>query len=502
MASALTAVQGWPAAVVTGLMAASLLVAEDPVPLPPIPEAAVLNSAEIVPPAVQELTIDLGTAFRLAETQNPRMAVAREMICEAIAQHKEARALWLPTVNAGGNYHLHSGVVQTSYGRIQRLNEQSLYLGSGARAIGAGTVAIPGLRVFAHAGDAYYLPLSTWHAVAVRTFESQAVENLTLLDVADRYLSLVSAEARRDALRVSLQEVTAIENAQKAFAAAGQGRDADYRRARTERLLIQLDEQKAQEEAAVAAAELSRLLHLDPAVRLVTPPGPIELLELVEEGAPVELLVDQALHQRPEVASRSAEIQAAEYRFRNERMRPWLPLISVGFSGGAYGGGSNRQDLGVPSFYMTTAGRTDFDIFAVWTIQNLGAGNHAWQGIRQAERDQAVYQRALILAQIRREVAERQAQLRAQRRSVNLAWLQLSAAERGAHEELLRTHAGEALPLEALNSVTRLAGARLRLLDVVIEYDRAELRLFVAMGMNPQAGEYSLNEPALPAETE
>ena len=50
----------------------------------------------------------------------------------------------------------------------------------------------------------------------------------------------------------------------------------------------------------------------------------------------VEALVEQAVRQRPEVTSRSAEIGAAEYRLRNERVRPWLPTISAGYSGGAY----------------------------------------------------------------------------------------------------------------------------------------------------------------------
>jgi outer membrane protein TolC len=235
----------------------------------------------------------------------------------------------------------------------------------------------------------------------------------------------------------------------------------------------------------VAAAELSRLLHLDHSIRLTTPAGPIELLDLIDENSDVELLVNQAMHLRPEVISRSAEIGAAEYRHQSEQMRPWLPLLSVGFSSGAFGGGSNRQDLGVPNFYYTTAGRTDFDVWAIWTLQNLGAGNRAWQGMRRAEREQAVFQRALILAQIRREVAERQAQARARHRTVTVTWKQLAAAERGAYEELLRTKSGEALPLEALNSILRLATARLQMLTAVIEYNRAELQLFVALGTNP-----------------
>jgi len=49
-----------------------------------------------------------------------------------------------------------------------------------------------------------------------------------------------------------------------------------------------------------------------------------------------------------------------------------------------------------------------------------------------------------------------------------------------------RTRAGEGLPLEALNNITRLNEARQQLLTAVIEYDRAELRLLVALGQSPQ----------------
>ena len=484
-----------------GLLASAIAFSEDRFTPPPPPSSADNHKdqiqVDIVPQSESESVIDLGTALRLAETQNPRMALAREIVHEAMAQHQEARALWLPTLTAGGNYHLHTGVLQTSFGQIRQLNEQSLYVGGGSEAVGSSTVAIPAVRIFAQLGDAYYLPLAAGQTVTARNFESQAVDNLTLMDVADRYLTLVAAEARREALQASLREVDQVERAQKAFASVGQGRDADYRRARADRLLMQIEEQQAQEDAAIAAAELSRLLHLDPSVRLVTPAGPIELLELVDESSDVEALVVQAMHQRPEVASRSAEIGAADFRLRNERMRPWLPLISVGFSGGAFGGGSNRQDLGVPSVYATTAGRTDFDLWAIWSVQNLGVGNRAWQGMKRAEREQAVVLRALVLAEIRREVEERLAQVRSRRRTVAVSWKQLSAAERGAEEELLRTRSGEALPLESLNSILRLSVARQQLLTSVIEYNRAEVKLFVALGTSPSILSSTVDDAAV-----
>ena len=47
------------------------------------------------------------------------------------------------------------------------------------------------------------------------------------------------------------------------------------------------------------------------------------------------------------------------------------------------------------------------------------------------------------------------------------------------------TRSGEALPIEAINSITRLSSALQQLLSAVIEYNRAEIRLFVALGTSP-----------------
>ena len=54
-------------------------------------------------------------------------------------------------------------------------------------------------------------------------------------------------------------------------------------------------------------------------------------------------------------------------------------MLWLGFSGGAFGGGSNVTPPLVGNF----AGRTDFDVRAYWTLQNLGFGNLAIQKARR-----------------------------------------------------------------------------------------------------------------------
>jgi outer membrane protein TolC len=189
------------------------------------------------------------------------------------------------------------------------------------------------------------------------------------------------------------------------------------------------------------------------------------------------------------VKANGSAIGAAEARVKQEIMRPWLPTISVGFSGGGFGGGSNRQDLNVSSFYQATGSRTDFDVFAFWQLQNMGAGNRSLQQERVAERDEAIQHRALTLNVIRREVSEAHANLQSARQRLHVAQVELSAAERAAIHDLQRTRAGEGLPIEVLNSLDLLARARLDLVDAAIAFNIAQFSLFVSLGESPLDGQ-------------
>lgn len=441
--------------------------------------------SETVIPAAEEQVIDLPTALRLAETANPAVALGREAICEALALQTAARGLMLPTLTAGTMYHLHQGRLQTSFGEIRSLNSQSIYIGGGTRTLAAETVAIPAVRIFSHLGDAVFAPLAAGQVVSSRTSNSLAVQNTVLLSVVRQYLELVGAEAALEALHESEQELRQVVQATAAFAKTGQGRLGDFHRARSEALLLHAEEQEAQEEVAVASARLSRLLHLDPSIRLRTPPGGLVMVELVDPGYPLPALIQLAQSARPEIATFSAEIAASQYRVRQENTRPLLPLLSVGFSGGGFGGGSNRSDLGVSSFFQRMDGRTDFDVFAVWTLQNLGAGNLALQRQRRSERDQTIAARGLMINRIGREVGDAYQRVETYRQQVDLARRRLKTAATGAREELTRTRGGEGLPIEAINSVNLHTQARRALLEAVLGYDLAQFELFVAIGQTP-----------------
>jgi outer membrane protein TolC len=425
--------------------------------------------------------IDLERALALAGIENPTIALAREAIQAGRALQLQADALLLPTLDAGASFNWHRGTLQSSTGIIRDLERRSAYVGGGAAAIGAGTVGFPGVRVSAHLGDALFEPQATRQYVVARQLDAQATQNAVLLAVALRYLELAGAEAELKALQSSEQDFGAIAQLTRNFAKTGRGREADAQRARTEALLVEAMAQRAEEAIAVASAELARLLNVDPSVRLQTPSMSVPSLQLVDPGEPLEVLLQTALLNRPELAARSADVAVVETRLRKERVRPLLPVLSVGFSAGGFGGGSNQATTN----FGPLQGRTDFDVSAFWTLQNFGFGNLAVQRQLQAELGKAVFERTRVIDLIRTEVAEAYTEVSARRNEIEVARRRLEKSRQAYQQDLTRARNLEGRPIEVLDSARLLQTARHEWVRAAIGYSQAQIRLFVAMGQPP-----------------
>lgn len=455
--------------------------AERPAPVSVIPTSA----SAISPQPAADYPIDLGLALRLAGVENPTVNLARERVNEALAGQLAARVLLLPSVNLGGNAYLHRGVYQNSSGRIVDVNRQSLYLGAGGRVVGTGTAAYPGVWLFAHLGDAAYAPLAARQEVSARRSDAQGVQNAILRDVAVAYLQLVGAEAQLKVLRQGEADVAEVVRVTRSFAEKGQGQQSDADRATANAELLRRQVREAEEERAVASARLCRLLSLDPSVRLVTPARAIEPVRLISEEADAEALSSEAAQRRPEVHAQAAEVQQARTRVRQERARPWLPVVSVGYSGGAFGGwgGTSTAD---PS---SLNGRASFDVGAFWTFENLGVGNLARVRRTSAELAQEAAGYQAVVNQVRSEVVEAMADARAAARQIELARSAVVAAEEGYSLEKLRIAQiqGRGRPIETLDSLRQLIDSRQELVRAITAYNAAQFRLLAAVGATPDS---------------
>jgi outer membrane protein TolC len=464
----------------TGVRLARLLPPAEPVPPPPRPGPAALPA--VLPPT-REQPIDLAEALRRAGVANPTIALAWEAVRAGRAEQLRADALLLPTLHAGASFNLHRGELQSSRGILFDVSRQSLYAGAGAGAVGAGTVTTPGVWLTGQLAEAWYEPKAARERVAGREFDALAARNNVLLEVTGRYLALAGAGARLRALRKSEAELAEVARVTAAFVRAQQGRQGDADRARAELLLLQAQEARAQEAVAVAAAELARLLDLDPSVRPRPADEAIPLLELVNPHEDLAKLVQTAVDNRPEVGARTADVALGATLLREEQVRPFAPFVAVGLSAGDFGGGSDLAD----SRFGHVSPRVDFDVLAVWSLDNLGLGNLAVQRRRRAEVAEAEALRARVIDQIRREVAQAQALALAHRRQLDIAARRVRLAQEAYQLDFLRTRNLKGYPIELLDSLHLLTAARLDLVAALVEYDQAQFQLFVALGQPPTA---------------
>jgi outer membrane protein TolC len=447
-----------------------------------------------VPRPENENRIDLAVAFRLAGLDSPTINLAREVIWEAVARQRGAQALLLPNLNAGLNYHDHTGTLQSPQGIIRTLDEQAFYAGSGAGALGSNSVTYPGIRILCHLGDAIYEPLAARQRVEVRRSDAAATENQILLQVSTAYFDLVGAEVRLEVLQKGQLDAEEIVRRTAAFSKRGQGRSGDMHRAEARSELLRRQLEEAEGNVATASARLSGLLNLDPATRLRSPKGVVQPLTLIDPNENPESLIGWALSHRPEIRARLQAVTEARTRVRQEQIRPFLPTIGLGFSAGAFGGGSNLTANGItqngggvlvsPSL-GSFAGRTDLDVFAVWTLRNAGAGNRSLVQSGEAIMGQAVADLESTTNDVRREVAEALADTQAAARQIDLALRQLALSEEGFQEEMTRIKEFVGRPLELIDSFRQLNDARQEIFRTVIAYNAAQYRLFVAIGFSP-----------------
>ncbi len=441
----------------------------------------VVPAPSVIPASNREYPIDLATALRLADVANPTIAAARTQILEALAQQLAARTLLVPSLNGGATYHDHNGLTQRSNGKMINLTQQSFYFGAGARGVTAETIGIPGVNIFAQLTDAWFEPLAARQRVIAREFNASATANEILLDVAQLHLELLGAQAVLEAQRLSEREAYEIVRVTDEYATTGEGRKADAERAKVEWSLRRGDVQKAEETVGVAAARLAMRLNLDPSVTLVPVGGPLVPIFLIDLNTTQQDLIRVALDNRPDLAKRSAQIAEAEVRKSQEIGRPLLPTLWLGFSAGAFGGGSNLT----PPLMGRFAGRNDFDVRLYWNFLNMGVGNLALIRQRDAELGAAVAERQRTINLARKEVSQALADTRAAFHQIDIARGELVSSRQGFQEDLARTRANLGKPIEVVNSLHLLADARVRLVQALLEFDQSQFRLWVALGTPP-----------------
>jgi outer membrane protein TolC len=429
------------------------------------------------------LPITLSSALALTGANALDIQIADERVRTASAQLDRAKALWLPNLNLGMDYFRHDGQIQDIVGSVFTTSRSSFLLGAGPQAV-------------ISTSDAVFAPLAARQIARATRFDAQASRNDTTLSVAIAYFNVQQARGEVAGAAESLRRAENLV-ARTEKLAPDLAPELEIHRARAEASRRRQAVEMAYERWQVASAELTRLLRLQPGTLVEPAEEPSLLVSPIDPGIPLDDLIAIGLTHRPELSSYQAVVQAALIRVKQEKRRPLYPSLALrgvgsntpGLAGGYFGGGVNDT---VGNF----GSRFSVDLQAAWEFQNLGFGNRAFVREREADSRRALLELLRMQDTITAEVVQAHAQATRAARRVTLAADGVANAVATAEKNLQglgqTKRAGDQLilvfrPQEAVAAVAALDTAYRDYYQAVGDHNRAQFRLYRALGHPAQA---------------
>jgi outer membrane protein TolC len=430
------------------------------------------------------LPINLPTAMQLAGVRPLDIAAATKQIEQALALQLQAKALWIPNLNAGVDYARHDGQAQNIFtGADFQKGRQSLLLGGG-----------PTLSV--GLADAIFAPLAARRVVSSRQADLQAARNDSLFTVAQGYFDLQAARGRLLGVGASIARADILVNFATGLAPSLIA-PLEINRAKAELQSLRQTQQVAIRDWRVVSARLAEILLLDPSTLFEPIEPPFLQLAFVPADRAPEELVPIALKNRPEIASRRELVAAAEQLLREEKSRPFLPNLvvvspatSTGLlSAGYFAAGANNA-------MNTSGGRFDLEVAAVWQLQNGGLGNVGRIRQRKAEQGLASIELTRIMYRVKSEVSQAVARLDTARVRVVETEEGVRQAIESADKNFIGLRettrpAGSLLnlivrPQEVVAAIIALESAYEQYASAIGEYNAAQFEVYRALGQPAQ----------------
>jgi outer membrane protein TolC len=238
---------------------------------------------------------------------------------------------------------------------------------------------------------------------------------------------------------------------------------------------LQLDLTRAREQRRLAATELAQTLHLDPRVDLVPAEQEPVPLALSDVNVSAEVLVQTALHQRPELIRSAALIAAAEHDHRGVVYGPLVPTLGAQVSVGQFNGGVADANLdgGI---------RRDYAVGLSWRIGSGGLLDLGRIRASDARLTRAQLGDEKLRDTIAREVVDEYTQVQSLFQQLRDARLSLDAAEQTLKLTRGRKQLGVGTVLEDIQAQQNLLSARRDLVTIVSRLNQVQYGLLRSVG--------------------
>jgi outer membrane protein TolC len=424
------------------------------------------GSAASEEPASKQVPISIDTVLRLAEFQNPQVAIARVQVDEACAARAVADNAWLPNLTAGPSYYRHEGGISDFSGDLVRSSWGNLFAG----------IEINGrldLR------EAIFQKLNAERALWQQRGDYQRVTSETLVEAAGTYIDLLSAktgEAIAQSMETDLEELHK-RVLRSADAKTGEpGLRVEVARIEAQLKARRLARLELRQQSNRAATKLIYLLGLDPSSTLVPMDERLVPFELVDAGPAVNELVNQALTTGPGVREMESILAVAhESEGVSRGSLKYMPVLELHVNEGGFGTGpgsrsdwDNRFDAGLTAKWSITDFFTCRDKQRVLDAKTAQA-HLAFQDLR-AKLTAGVHEAREVILSSAELLKLGQEQIDAYRRAYRLS------------QDRLNNHIPASTYSEVLASMLAVNLAQANYLVVVRDYDKAQLRLLVLIG--------------------
>jgi outer membrane protein TolC len=413
----------------------------------------------------QAMPISLDAVLGLSEQYNPQIIVAKTKVRAAFSEKELAAARWLPDVYIGVGYFQHDGGIQLQQGPI---------IDSNTNALGVG----PNISFSYDPREYTYRQLIAMRKVWQENGDLSKITFEQTLDASTTYIDLLAAHT---ALSISMELQKSLESLH-----------AEAKKAHEilKTAPIELEEQRIQQEINTqiqnqrklqgrinaACARLAYLLGLDLNTVLLPVDTQMVAFHIVDISPPLEALVAQSLANGPGIRDLQGILSVIQTGLGQSRtISRFAPQVDVQVGEGLFGAGV----LGG----MGYDNRFDLAVQARWNLTELLHGQRKRQ-VAMDQMNQVAWTQQELRARLTMGVQESRTTILSSSSQFTLAEDQIRDAKTMLESvKVLKLKQAEGITYSQIMLAEQaVAKAQLNYVELLQEFDKAELRLMILLG--------------------
>ncbi len=402
--------------------------------------------------------VNLETVLKLGGANNLTIQEYKQRQKLALANLAKAKEWWLPDIFAGATIHQLWGNAMNSDGKIfTNVDRQSFWGGTG-------------LNATLDFGDGIFKARAAKLKVKASEYLTQAEKNKALLNIIETYYDFLAAQLHYNAYEQLVAEADDLASQIAAQVDAGLRFESELLLAKSNSNHMRVEMLNARTRYYNRSATLVKLLNLDPGMKLVAAETVLAPIELIITQS-MDGSFDSAYQSRPELKSMELTLQSLYEEKKTTTTGLLLPELSVNAKGSYFGDVFSPLDA-----------TAEFNGALLWKVP-LGRLTYGGE-LKQYNARIALQkiQMKQAIAQVNEEVISAREQILAAKEQTEVALEGSRLGEQALEQSIARQQLGTVRPFEILQAMEIYIKSRLDHLKAASTYNKAQYKLFVAMG--------------------